>query len=58
VGMRRNKTMNKELKKINDRLEIIEKNTQSEFDFTLGTYVLSLGVILIAFIIALIYIMK
>jgi hypothetical protein len=58
VGMRRNKTMNKELKKINDRLEIIEKNTQSEFDFTLGTYVLSLGVILIAFIIALIFIMK
>ena len=50
--------MNKELKKINDRLEIIEKNTQSEFDFTLGTYVLSLGVILIAFIIALIFIMK
>ena len=54
-----NKTMNrKELKKINDRLEIIEKNTQSEFDFTFGTYLLSLSVILIGFIIALIFIMK
>tara|TARA_R100000329_G_C7602087_1_gene213540 strand:- start:1138 stop:1290 length:153 start_codon:yes stop_codon:yes gene_type:complete len=50
--------MNKELKKINDRLEIIEKNTHSEFDFTLGTYILSLGVILIGFIIALIFIIK
>jgi len=50
--------MNKELKKINDRLEIIEKNTQSEFDFTLGQYLLSLGVILIGFIIALIFIIK
>ena len=50
--------MNKELKKINDRLEIIEKNTSSEFDLTFGTYALSLGVILIGFIIALIFIMK
>jgi tetrahydromethanopterin S-methyltransferase subunit G len=50
--------MNKELKKINDRLEIIEKNTHSEYDLTFGTYVLSLGVILVGFIIALIFIMK
>jgi len=50
--------MKNELKKINDRLEAIEENTQSEFDFTLGQYVLSLGVILIGFIIALIFIIK
>ena len=50
--------MNKELKKINDRLEIIEKNTHSDFEFTIGQYILSLGVILIGFIIALIFIMK
>ena len=56
--MRRKKTMKKELKKINDRLEAIEENTQSEFDFTLGQYILSLGIILIGFIIALIFIMK
>ena len=48
--------MNKELKKINDRLEIIEKNTHSEYDLTFGQYLLSLGVILIGFIIALIFI--
>jgi tetrahydromethanopterin S-methyltransferase subunit G len=58
VGMRRKKTMKNELKKINDRLEAIEENTQSEFDFTLGQYVLSLGVILVGFIIALIFIIK
>ena len=50
--------MNKELKKINDRLEIIEKNTESEFDITFGTFVLSLGVAIVGFIIALIFIMK
>jgi len=50
--------MKKELEKINSRLEAIEENTQSEFDFTIGQYLLSLGVILIGFIIALIFIMK
>tara|TARA_R100001163_G_C5044820_1_gene182267 strand:+ start:336 stop:488 length:153 start_codon:yes stop_codon:yes gene_type:complete len=50
--------MKKELEKINARLEAIEENTQSEFDFTIGQYLLSLGVILIGFIVALIFIMN
>ena len=41
--------MKKELEKINSRLEAIEENTQSEFDFTYGQFALWILILFVLF---------